>query len=139
MKLYMINMYENYNTVNIKISFKNMYCLLHPSVVSHIIPYFMEKLFSYIHWKKLHMFKCSKCILSTVVWKCEWIPIFTFPHCLHNYGIYCDTHRYSFYRNSTIEAKCLWLNFHAKLCLQCFSIIIFCHNIIIVTQNILSY
>ena len=36
----------------------------------------------------------------------------------------------AFYGESTVETKCLWLDFYVKFILQCFSIIMFFHNII---------
>ena len=50
MNLPIITLCVNVNTYNIHIVFAHLYYLLHPSVVSYIITYFMNKLFSYIQW-----------------------------------------------------------------------------------------
>ena len=60
-----------------------MYCLLHPYVVSYIIPLFMNKLFSYIQW--MNFLICWNVVAA--FWaesseKCKRRSIFTFPRLL---------------------------------------------------------
>ena len=65
MHIYIIIMCENYNTDNIHIVFAHMYCLLHPYVVSYIIPSFMNKISSYIQW--INFFVFSNVVASFLV------------------------------------------------------------------------
>ena len=39
------------------------------------------------------------------------------------------------YGEGMVEAKCLWLYFHVKFCLQCFRIIMICHDRTIVRKK----
>ena len=71
MHLYIITLYVNYRTDNRHNAFAHIYCLLHPSVISYIIPYFMN--FSHTSSElNVHMFRCNSCIMIRVIWKCEW-------------------------------------------------------------------
>ena len=134
MNLSIITMYVNANTDNSHIIFTHIFCWNCPSVVSYNIPSFRKKNLIHPVNEIFHMLKCSSCIMSRVIHKMlvkthlhiylitEIIVIFIMiPTCTY----------------STVESKCLWLNLHIKLCLQCFRITALCNNRIIVSQKIL--
>ena len=86
--------------------------------------------------KRFHMFTCSSCILSRVIWK-MWVKVH-----LHNFLIayiilifIMILTRNAFYGEIPVESKCLWLNFYVILFLQWFRIIMLCHNNISVRKN----
>ena len=136
MHLYIITLYVNDNTDNSHNSFAHLYYLLHSYEVSYIIISFMKNILVHPVNEKLYLFVYSGYILSRFIWK-MWLRI-DLHICLIDFiiaifiMILTST---SFYGESTVESKILWMNFHVKLCLQCFSIIMFCHNRIIVRKT----
>ena len=78
----------------------------------------------------LHMLKVSSSILSRVIWK-MWVKI-NLQLYLIFIVILIGTY---FYWESTVGAKCLYLNYHIKFCLQRLGIIRLCRHIILVWQR----
>ena len=137
MHLYIITLCVNASIDNSYIAFSHLYCLLHPYVLSYIITSFMNKLLSYLQWMKF--FICSNVVAAL------WLelskhssknPSLPLPGCFNHFYIYSDTHRYWL-----LLIECGWrqmpmANFNVKFCLQYFSIITFCHNIIVFFQTL---
>ena len=136
MNLCIISLYINSNTDNIHIEFEHLYCFIHPSVLSYIIPYFMNKLFLYIQWINFFIFsnlvatfwaEASKNVSEINLHLYLTHEIFAiFIVILTGTVLYWE---------SEFEAKCLWPNFHVKWCLQGFRIIMLYHHRIIGFQK----
>ena len=137
MHIYTTNIYVNANTVNSHIEFAKS-VFFATSICSTIYHITLSEQVILIHPvnKCFHMFKCSSYIMNRVIWK-MWVKIYP-HHSLIYYIILVfililtDT---DLYWESQVEAKFLWINFHVKFYLQCFIIIMFYHNIIIVNQK----
>ena len=129
----------NSNTDNSHIIFAHRYCFPHKYIVSLIIPYFMNKFSPYIQWMPFFIFsnvvaafwsETSK-NMSAIHLRLYLISYIIMIFIVILTGI-------DFYWERTVEAKCLWLNFHVKFCLKCFSIITLCHHRIIACRKSFS-
>ena len=82
------------------------------------------------------MFKCSSYILSRAIWK-MWmeiqLQISLISHIIVTFIVILTGT--AFYGDSTVENKCLWLNFHVKFCLQWFITLTFCHHTLLLSAK----
>ena len=138
MHLSIINLYVNTNTDNIHISLLHMY--FSTSICSTIYyTILFEKNRIHPENELFRMFTWRICILSIFIEK-MWVKIHLHISIISYIiviFIVISTGT-DFYGESAVEAKWFWLDFHVECFFQCFSIIKFCHNIIIARQKILS-
>ena len=130
--LSIITLHVNTNTDNFYNASSYIYSLLHPYIVSYIIPSFIKCFLIHPVNRIFDMFTCSSCNMGRVI-RNMWVKIHLQISLIAYIVVICIMILTinALYGWSTVRAKWLWLNFHVKLWLQWFSIIRLCNNIII--------